>query len=48
MLRTIQKFPALSWQCKKDVFVMVRQIGFQSFFISQSAAETKWPDLSEL
>ena len=30
---------------KKDAFAMVRQLGFPSLFISQSAAETKWPEL---
>ena len=30
---------------KKHAFAMIRQLGFPSLFISQSAAETKWPEL---
>ena len=29
----------------KDAFLVIRQIGFPSLFISQSAAETKLPKL---
>ena len=30
---------------KKDAFAMIRQLGTPSLFISQLAAETKWPEL---
>ena len=30
---------------QKDAFAMIRQLGFPALFISQSAAETKWPEL---
>ena len=45
IFRDIRNSPAYLAKCKKDVFAMVHQIGFPSLFISQSAAETKWPEL---
>ena len=35
----------ISIKGKKDAFAMIRQLGFPSLFISQSCAETKWPEL---
>ena len=43
--RTIRNSPAYLNKRKKDVFAMIRQLGFPSLFISQSCAETKWPKL---
>lgn len=35
------------WQAKtKDVMAMIRQLGTPTFFITLSAAETKWPELT--
>lgn len=45
IFRDIRNSPAYLAKRKKDVFAMIRQIGFPSLFISQSAAETKWPEL---
>ena len=45
IFRTICNSPAYLEKCKKDAFAMMRQLGFPSLFISQSAVETKWPEL---
>ena len=42
---TICNSPAYLEKWKKDAFAMMRQLGFPSLFISQSVAETKWPEL---
>ena len=42
---TICNSPAYLEKYKKDVFAMIRQLGFPSLFMSQSAAGTKWPEL---
>ena len=30
---------------KKNAFAMIRQLGLPALFVSQSVAETKWPEL---
>ena len=45
IFRTIRNSPAYLNKRKKDAFAMIRQLGFPSLFISQSCAETKWPEL---
>ena len=45
IFRTIRNSPAYLEKRKKDAFAMIRQLGFPSLFISQSCAETKWPEL---
>ena len=45
IFRTIRNSPAYLNKRKKDAFAMIRQFGFPSLFISQSCAETKWPEL---
>ena len=45
IFRTIRNSPAYLDHKKKEAFAMIRQLGFPSLFISQSAAETKWPEL---
>ena len=45
IFRTIRNSPAYLNKRKKDAFTMIRQLGFPSLFISQSHAETKWPEL---
>ena len=45
IFQTIHNSPAYLEKCKKDAFAMIRQLGFPALFISQSAAETKWPEL---
>ena len=37
--------PAYFDRKKKDVFAMIRQLGFPALFVCQSAAEIKWPEL---
>jgi len=31
--------------CKKDIMAMIRQLGLPTWFMSLSAADTKWNDL---
>ena len=45
IFKTIRNSPAYLNKRKKDAFVVIRQLGFPSLFISQSYAETKWPEL---
>ena len=45
IFRTICNSPAYLEKHKKDAFAMIRQLGFPALFISQSAVETKWPEL---
>ena len=48
IFRTIRNSPAYLNKRKKDAFAMIRQLGFPSLFISQSCAETKWPELRKI
>ena len=43
--RTLRNSPAHFNRKKKDAFAMIRQLEFAELFVSQSAAETKWPEL---
>ena len=43
--RPMRNSPAYLEKRKKDAFAMFRQPGIPSLFISQSCAETKWPEL---
>ena len=45
IFRAICNSPAYLENRMKDAFAMIRQPGFPSLFISQSAAETKWSEL---
>ena len=45
IFRDIRNSPAYLAKKRREAFAMIRQIGFPSVFISQSAAETKWPEL---
>ena len=45
IFRTIRNSPPYLESKKKDLFAMIRQIGLPTWFISLSAAETKWNDL---
>ena len=45
IFRTIRDSPAYLEKRKKDAFAMFRQLGCPSLFMSQSCAETKWPEL---
>ena len=45
IFRTLRNSPAYFDRKKKDAFAMIRQLGFPALFVSQSAAETKWPEL---
>ena len=44
-LKTVRGSPPYFEAAKKDVFAMIRQLGPATFFISLSAAETKWTHL---
>ena len=45
--RTLRNSPAYFERKKKDAFAMIRQLGFPTLFVSQSAAETQWPELPQ-
>lgn len=45
VLRTLRSSPPYWEQEKKDIFAMIRQLGLPTWFISLSAAETKWVSL---
>ena len=45
IFRTIRNSLAYLEKRKKDAFAMFRQLGCPSLFMSQSCAETKWPEL---
>ena len=42
--KTIRSSPAF-WQKQKELMSMIRQLGCPTFFLTLSAAETKWPKL---
>ena len=44
-LKTVRGSPPYFERAKKDVFAMIRQLGPATFFLSLSAAETKWTHL---
>ena len=45
IFRTIRNSPPYLESCKKDIMAMIRQLGLPTWFISLSAADTKWHDL---
>lgn len=45
IFRTLRNSPAYLSSKKKDVFVMIRQLGLPTWFISLSSADTRWQDL---
>ena len=45
IFRDICNSPAYLAKKRREAFALIRQLGFPSVFISQSAAETKWPEL---
>lgn len=45
VFRQLQISPAYLETRKNDVFAMIRQLGLPTWFISLSAADTRWPDL---
>ena len=44
-LKTIRSSPAFWLQKQKELMSMIRQLGCPTFFLTFSAAETKWPEL---
>ena len=44
-LKTIRSTPAFWQQKQKELMGMMRQLGCPTFFLTLSAAETKWPEL---
>ena len=45
IFRTLRNSPPYLESRKKDLFAMIRQLGLPTWFISLSAADTKWTDL---
>ena len=45
IFRDIHNSPAYLAKKKKEAFGMIHQLDIPSLFISQSTAETKWPEL---
>ena len=45
IFRTLRNSPVYFDRKKKDAFAIIRQLGFPVLFVSQSAVETKWPEL---
>lgn len=45
ILKTLRGSPAYWEAAKKDLFAMIKQLGIPTWFISLSAAETKWESL---
>ena len=45
IFRTLRGSPPYWEAAKKDIFAMIRQLGLPTFFLSMSAAETRWPEL---
>lgn len=45
ILKTLRGSPAYYEAAKKDLFAMIKQLGIPTWFISLSAAETKWKSL---
>ena len=45
VLRTLRGSPPYWEQTKKDLFAMIRQLGIPTYFVSFSAAETRWMPL---
>lgn len=45
VFRQLRNSPAYLETRKKDVFALIRQLGLPTWFMSFSAADTKWNDL---
>ena len=45
IFRTLRNSPPYLEKRKKDLMAMIRQLGFPTYFVSLSAADTRWPDL---
>lgn len=45
VFRQLRYSPAYLKTNKKDVFALIRQLGLPTWFMSFSAADTKWNDL---
>ncbi|XP_074641227.1 uncharacterized protein LOC141898976 [Tubulanus polymorphus] len=48
IFKTLRNSPAYLESKKKHVFAMIRQLGLPTWFISLSAADTKWVDLLKI
>ena len=44
-LKTVLSSPAFWQQKQRELMSMIRQLGCPTFFLTLSAAETKWPEL---
>ena len=45
IFRSIRNSPPYLSMCKKEIMAMIRQLGLPTWFVSLSAADTKWHDL---
>ncbi|KAJ8049125.1 hypothetical protein HOLleu_01729 [Holothuria leucospilota] len=45
IFRTLRNSPPYLEKRKKDLMAMIRQLGFPTYFVSLSAADTRWTDL---
>ena len=45
IFRQLRNSPAYLETCKKDIFAMIRQLSLPTWFMSLSAADTRWTDL---
>ncbi|KAJ8018509.1 ATP-dependent DNA helicase PIF1 [Holothuria leucospilota] len=45
IFRSLRNSPPYLEKRKKDLMAMIRQLGFPTYFVSLSAAETRWTDL---
>lgn len=45
IFRTLRNSPPYLAKRKKDLMAMIRQLGFPTYFVSLSAADTRWTDL---
>ena len=48
IFRQLRNSPAYLETCKKDIFAMIRQLSLPTWFMSLSAADTRWTDLLKM
>ena len=48
IFRSLRNSPPYFEKRKKDLFAMIRQLGLPTWFVSLSAADTRWPDLLKI
>ena len=48
IFRQLRNLPAYLETCKKDMFAMIKQLSFPTWFMSLSAADNRWTDLLKM